>query len=101
MTGVLKKRFMLVALYDDGSIRGLKMANLARTIIDMYEVNQKYWWVWDGAEFFVIDKDFTVTDRRILKKAAEIADYIPESEKHTIPYDTWHEMMCNDIGYYK
>lgn len=99
--GVLKKRFTLIALYRDGSIRCLKMANLVHTIIDMYECNRKYWWVWEDADFYVIDTAFKVTDRRILSKAAEIAEYIPESEGHTIPYDIWYGMMNTDIGYYK
>lgn len=99
--GVLKKRFTLIALYRDGSIRGIKMANLTHTIIDMYECNRKYWWVWEDADFYVIDTNFKVTDRRILSKAAEIAEYIPEAEGHTVPYEDWYRMMNTDIGYYK
>lgn len=66
--GVLKKRFTLIALYRDGSIRGIKMANLTHTIIDMYECNRKYWWVWEDADFYVIDTNFKVTDRRIFRR---------------------------------
>lgn len=97
----MKKRFMLIALYEDGSMRCFCVANTVARIVDLYECNQKFYWIVDGAEFYVVDRDFTVTDRRLLKRAEEIAETLPYTENHTVPYHIWYELTHTGVGNYK
>ena len=97
----MKKRFMLIAVYPDGSVRGCCTSHTVEKIVRSYECDQKYWWVYEEADFYVIDKDFTVTDRRILRETAEITEYLTEAEAHIIPYKTWFGLTHTDIGSFK
>ena len=97
----MKKRYMLVAMYQDGSVRGCCTSHTAAKVVHTYECDQRCWWVYEDADFYVIDKDFTVTDRRILRETAEITEYLPEAEAHIIPYKTWYQLTHTDIGSFK
>lgn len=97
----MKKRFMLIALYSDGSMRCFCIANTVAKIVHLYECQQKFYWIIDDAEFYVVDRDFDVTDRRIQRETAEIAETLPYTENHTVPYKLWYRLTHNDIGSYK
>ncbi len=94
----MKKRFMLIAVYPDGSVRGCCTSHTVAKVVHSYECDQKYYWVYDEAEFYVIDKDFTVTDKRILRETSEITEYIPEAEAHILPYKVWYQLNHTSYG---